>query len=116
MSTENIAQAYGQPTVGMSFTSFSSAVDLRAQSGQWNHSPQRLVAVNLTDTAQVLEVTDQAGTTLSYVVPAGDATAPTDYPGSLQVDLCCKTITDNTTASKVYAYWWTDGVLGRKNA
>lgn len=90
------------PVHAAKFVTFTSAIDLRAQSGYPNHAPQRVLLYNGTAGALNAVLVDIAGHSLTY---------PVEARTYLYVDASIASIAAATddTLSAIFAYWWVDG-------
>lgn len=85
------------------FTTFTAAIDLRAQATYPTHCPQQLLLVNNTTGALNATVTDIAGHSFAWPIDARSAVY-TPIGSWKQIEAA----TDDTL-SAIFAFWWVDG-------
>lgn len=103
MASQHTPRVEGQvPVHTQKFTTFTSAIDLRAQSGYPTHCPQRLLFYNATAGALNASVVDLAGHTIIL---------PVEARSYIYVDGAFQSIAAATddTLSAIFAFWWVDG-------
>ncbi len=103
MASQHTPRVEGQVPVHIAkFSTFTSAIDLRAQSGYPTHCPQRLLLHNGTSGALNASIKDLAGHTT--IVSIG-ALEKVYVDGAFQ---SIEAATDDTLTA-IYAFWWVDG-------
>jgi hypothetical protein len=104
-STEHLPASYNEPPLTAKFSTFTAAIDLRAQSTYPNCSPQNVMAYNSTAGILNLVLVDHGGHSISFPIPGSATGLYTTIPGAWK---SIAAATDDTLTA-VFAQWWVDG-------
>jgi hypothetical protein len=103
LASQHTPRVDGQVPVHIAkFSTFTSAIDLRAQSGYPTHCPERILLHNATSGALNASIVDLAGHTTIVSVGALE---------KIYIDAAIASIAAATddTLTAIYAFWWVDG-------